>query len=398
MRVNYRRLLRHIYIALFESRRRGIKVTPQRLLFLAIFLFILVPICLPSALLGWFLDDLLFSRYRQVNIRQPVFIIGNMRSGTTLLHRLMAQDSRNFCHLKAWELGFAPSITQRKFFEAIAKVDAVVGGLLARLVHHIDKRLFGQIKLHSSSLFKAEEDDLILLYVWSSTFSLAVFPYPDEVLDYIINFDDLSEERERVMPFYKSALQRHLHHHHAEDKHILSKNPVFSSRVDALYETFPDARFIYLIRNPLDVLGSMGSYAKAVWSGLQGCETAFPYNNYIWETVEKWYGYTLDRLEQAPPESNIIINFDELTRNPREVVTRIYAHFGLELSPKFDQTLVKATEHARAYESKHDYSFEDSGFVRKQVVEEFGHLIERFGFEEEDEDAGEFAIAGSAES
>jgi hypothetical protein len=169
---------------------------------------------------------------------------------------------------------------------------------------------------------------------------------------------------------------------------------VFSSRVDALYETFPDARFIYLIRNPLNVVASMGSYGRAVWNDFQGGESAFPYDEYIWETVRKWYGYTLDRLEQAPPESDIIVNFNELTHNPRQVVTRIYEHFGLDLSPEFDQMLVEATERARAYESEHAYSFENTGFTRKQVLDEFGHLIERFGFEDEKE----FAMAGSAKS
>jgi hypothetical protein len=394
VRFHLQRFLRHIYIALFESRQRGVKVTPNRLLILSVFLFGLVPVFLTSAWIGWLLDNLLFPRYRQVNVRQPVFIIGNMRSGTTFLHRLMAQDTRNFCYLRTWELGFAPTITQRKLYEFIAKVDAALVGLLAKLVNHIDGRLLGQIKLHPTGLFKAEEDELILLYVWSSTVTLGVFPYPDEVLNYILNFDDLPEERERVMPFYKGALQRHLYHHRAEDKYILSKNPVFSSRVDALYATFPEARFIYLIRNPLNVVASMGSYGRAVWNDFQGSESAFPYDEHIWETVKKWYGYTLDRLEQAPPESNIIVNFNELTHNPHQVVTRIYERFGLELSPEFDQMLVEATVRARAYESEHAYSFENTGFTHEQVLDEFGHLIERFGFEEEKE----FATPRSAES
>jgi len=383
LRFPLKRFLRHIYIALFESRRRGVKVTPNRLLILAVFLFVLVPVFLTSAWLSWLLDNLLFPRYRQVNVPQPVFIIGNMRSGTTFLHRLMAKDTRNFCYLQAWELGFAPTIAQRRLYEFIAKADATLGGLLARLVNYIDEHLLGQIELHPTGLFKAEEDDLILLYVWSSTFILGVFPYPDEVLKYILPFDDLPEERERVMPFYKGALQRHLYHHRAEDRRILSKNPVFSSRVDALYETFPDAHFIYLIRNPLNVVASMGSYGRAVWSDFQGGELEFPYDEYIWETIKRWYGYTLDRLEQAPTESYVIVNFNELTYDPRQVVTRIYEHFGLELSPEFDQTLVEATERARAYESEHEYSFEDTAYTRQQVLDEFGHLIERFGFKEQ---------------
>ena len=340
MRFHYRRFLRHIKITLFESRQRGITLTPSRLLILSIFLLILTPIFLTSALLGWALDNLLFPGYRQVTVRQPIFIIGNMRSGTTMLHRLMAQDTVNFCYLQTWELGFAPTITQRKIYTLIARIDAALGGLLARLIKSLDRRILGQIKLHPTGLFEAEEDDLLLLYVWSSSFSMGVFPFPGEILNYILPFDDLPDERQRVMPFYKGALKRHLHHHHAEDKHILSKNPVNSSRVDGLYETFPDARFIYLVRNPLDVVTSMGSYGRAVWINFQGAEREFPYDSYIWDTVQKWYYYTLDWLDHAPPENHVVVNFNEFTHDPRKVVTEIYQHFGLELSPDFDQTLV----------------------------------------------------------
>jgi hypothetical protein len=388
VRFPFKRLLRHIYVFLFESPRRGIRVTPNRLLILAVFLFVLVPLFLPAALLGWLLDTVLFPRHREVTIRQPVFIIGNMRSGTTFLHRLMAEDTCNFCYLQTWELGFAPTITQRKLYETIARIDAALGGLLARLIRLIDTRLLSQNKLHPSGLFEAEEDDLLLLYVWSSTFSMGVFPFPDEILNYVLPFDDLPEERARVMPFYKGALQRHLYHHGAGEKHILSKNPVFSSRVDALYETFPDARFIYLIRNPLNVVASMGSYGRVIWDGFQGAVREFPYDSFIWETVKKWYTYTLDRLAQAPPESSIIVNFDEMTHNPREVITRIYAHFGLELTPEFDQMLIQATASARAYASNHTYSFENTTFTREQVMEELGDLIRQYGFDEEKEFAG----------
>lgn len=393
MRFHFKRLLRHVYITLFQSRQRGIRVTPNRLLLLAVLLFVLVPVLLIPALIGWWLDNLLFPRYRQVSVRQPVFIIGNMRSGSTFLHRLMAQDTCNFCYLQAWELGFAPTISQRALFHLAARIDAALGGWLARLIRHLDARVLGQITLHPTSLFQAEEDELLLLYVWSSTMSMGIFPFPDEVLSYVLPFDDLPEERQRVMPFYRGALQRHLSYHRAADRHILSKNPVFSSRVDALYETFPDARFIYLIRNPLDVAASMGRYGRSIWRNFQGDEQPFPYDDHIWAALKRWYGYTLDRLAQAPPESYIIVNYDELTRDPRQAITRIYQHFGLELSADFDRTLAEATRHAHAHESGHDHSLAGTRFTRQQVLDEFGDLIERFGFEVE----GACAMAGRAE-
>ena len=77
------------------------------------------------------------------------------------------------------------------------------------------------------------------------------------------------------------------------------------------------------------------------------------------------------------------MNYDDLTANPRETVRRIYEHFGFELDPEFDRILVEANEKSRRYKSSHDYTLEDTGFTREQIVEEYADLFERFGFDKE---------------
>ena len=39
-------------------------------------------------------------------------------------------------------------------------------------------------------------------------------------------------------------------------KYFVAKNPAFSPKIATLMEFFPDARIIYLVRNPLDMLPS----------------------------------------------------------------------------------------------------------------------------------------------
>ena len=46
------------------------------------------------------LDEIFHRGYRKVQIKQPVFIIANPRSGTTFLHRLMALDEEQFVYTK----------------------------------------------------------------------------------------------------------------------------------------------------------------------------------------------------------------------------------------------------------------------------------------------------------
>lgn len=56
------------------------------------------------------LDELLFPNYKDIKIKQPVFIISNPRSGTTFLHRLMCLDEEKFVYNLLYHTTF-PSIT-----------------------------------------------------------------------------------------------------------------------------------------------------------------------------------------------------------------------------------------------------------------------------------------------
>ena len=53
-------------------------------------------------LIHWFffwLDDILFPAYKEHVIEKPLFILGNLRSGTTFLHRLLSRESTTFTSL-----------------------------------------------------------------------------------------------------------------------------------------------------------------------------------------------------------------------------------------------------------------------------------------------------------
>lgn len=89
-------------------------VSPRRWLVMALFwpLFALLQAINGAGLL---LDYLLFPDFRRVRVREPLFVVGVPRSGTTFLHRLLAGDRERFTTTALWELIFAPSITQRFF-------------------------------------------------------------------------------------------------------------------------------------------------------------------------------------------------------------------------------------------------------------------------------------------
>ncbi len=72
--------------AFLPSGRTDAPLTPRRLALLAVFPLFLVFQVLQ--IVGLALDHLLFPAFRSTKLRQPVFIVGVPRSGTTFLHRV----------------------------------------------------------------------------------------------------------------------------------------------------------------------------------------------------------------------------------------------------------------------------------------------------------------------
>jgi hypothetical protein len=347
-------------------------------------LLLLFPLFIVFKLLqviGFAIDDLLYKDYQTQELSQPVFIIGNPRSGTTFLHRLLAKDDLNFSTIRMWEIFFAPSVFQRKLVWAIQAVDQKFGGAVQRWIMRQEQKTWFNNHMHKVSLWEAEEDESLLLAIWESIFTSVFFPHPDLVRKYAM-FDKgvPLRERRRIMRFYRACLRKHLYAHNSRKK-FLSKNPAFSAKVASLYEFFPNAKIIYLVRNPLDTVPSLISWMTYQWSKFADPDDEYLYRDYLVGLAKEWYEYPLEQLEKASPESYEIVVYDELAQNPKGVITRMYEKFGFEVSPEFQFALDKANIAAKTYKSKHRYSLEKIGLTKLQIVKTFRLVFDRFGFD-----------------
>src|ERR1043166_6961283 len=92
MHYNFQLFWRTTYRSFFAAGNTPARLTRKRIAFLLLF-YVIWPI---GSLIHWlcfFLDDVLFPRYRTQPIEKQLFIIGNLRSGSTFLHRLLSRDS-----------------------------------------------------------------------------------------------------------------------------------------------------------------------------------------------------------------------------------------------------------------------------------------------------------------
>ena len=109
MPFNIRNYLTYFYYSFFRSKGTPGKLSVKRI-FLLIFLFFAFPIWNLYIRLGYLLDKWFFSDFKEKPFPDPVFIVGNYRSGSTFLHRLLLRDPQFTC-LKAWEIYFSPALS-----------------------------------------------------------------------------------------------------------------------------------------------------------------------------------------------------------------------------------------------------------------------------------------------
>lgn len=381
MLFDFRGFFRFTYIWLVRSRW-----TARRALIAVAFLLV-VPLFELATWLCLLLDELLFRRYRRQPVDSPVFIIGNPRSGTTFLHRLLAEDSERFSTMRMWEILFAPSITQRRLARMLAAVDRLTGKPLRRRWHGVERAWSEQNVMHRVSLFAPEEDDYLLLHAWSAlTIGLSA-GLLREALPYTY-FDTAlpAKRRARIMTFYRSCIQRHLHaaaarrHRNARPPRYLAKNPALCPKLDSLIAEFPEAKIVYLVRNPLEVLPSYLSMMRFSWRAVGVPVEGEALANYLLEMAGHWYRYPLEWLAGAAEKSYVIVRYDALIRDPQRTVAEVYDHFGFDIAPAFARVLAAEATRAQHFRSRHEYDLEKLGLSRERILAEFRDIFERFDF------------------
>jgi acyl-CoA synthetase (AMP-forming)/AMP-acid ligase II len=292
----------------------------------------------------WALDELLAPGWREAQGRGPLFIVGHQRSGTTALHRLLAADE---AHARALTLGemLLPAVSAAPLRAAVAGLDRALGGALSRL----EDRIFGPIDaLHRLRLGEVEEDEFVLWAVFASIMCANDDPLSVErrQLDSLRHFDQWPAARQaRVLGFYRDVLTRRLHRDGgtpANERWIVAKNPAFTQKIPALARLFPDARFIYLVRDPLKAIPSRLALLRAIWR-LRAPEvpslTPAQVEVIVEDSVRSYLCAERD-LPTLPEHRRLVVRHDALHADPDATIQRIYQHF--ELPGPAPQARVKA--------------------------------------------------------
>lgn len=323
---------------------------------------------------GFLLDEVFFRSYRNIEIRDPVFILGPPRSGTTFLHRVLARDSQ-FTTFALWESLLAPSIAERKAIFAVAAVDRVLGRPLGRIVNAVERRFFaGLADVHPTGLAEPEEDYLVLMPAAACFILVLLFPNVETLWKIGAADRELSErQRTKLMACYKACLQKHLYVH-GTDRRLLSKNAAMSGMAASLKAAFPGARFICCLRAPSAVVGSqLSSIASAIRLFDSDPDGAI-FTPRIMDLLAFQYENLFREFSPLQAGRNFFVRSAQSRTDLAATVGKAYDRLELPMSESFAAVLDAEQANARGYKSRHNYRLADFGLDEATVRKRFAAI------------------------
>jgi hypothetical protein len=267
-----------------------------------------------TSAIGWYEDRVYGPRVAHVTIKQPLFIVGHGRSGTTLLYHLLTVDQR-FAYPNLWQaLNPHTFLTTERFAHWLRFLMPKT-----RLVDNI-----------SSNMALPFEDQFATRGSLYSPFLRSVFPRSPNNNDRYLTFRDVpaaevAEWQAALRRFYQKLTWKY-------NRPLLLKSPSHTGRVKMLLELFTDARFIHIYRNPYAVFRSARRFIDVRVPTVclqrmelrdQDCE------NMIIERYQRMYEAYFAERSLIPPGRLVELRYEDLVQDPLDQLQRIYEQLDL---------------------------------------------------------------------
>lgn len=294
---------------------------------------------LPFLVLLWLVDEVLWHSYQKTRVQTPVFVMSQPRSGTTFLLRTLASDEKSFFVLKHldWRMpfiGFWKLIDALGLRSRLERIDYWPNTEIGRLASKIHFHNLGSVEGHG--VFFEER-------MYHHYFTFRRFPLP-EILQRMRDVNGLTpREKKKIVGTLKKVVQKAAFYR-GSNRFWLTKENENVDLFRLVYEAFPDARFLVIVREP-------GAFVSSYIKMSDSCTT--PKHGTDPNTIPGWYDANLNfRREQCAQhiafcreleERGAItyITFDQFTSDVSGTVAHIYKQMGITMSPEFSTHLHK---------------------------------------------------------
>jgi len=264
-------------------------------------------------------------------VKPPLIIVGMARTGTTFLHGLLSQDPqyRVPCH---WEYCNIPKPGQddvylrKKAKDDLENYKKIIPNFSA--FHHVG--------------FETPEECCVIFQQdmlsesFSGTLNCSIFTR--WMMDQ--DLSSVTRHHERVLQYYqfKDMKFAHENNNRYENKQWVLKTPNFLIMLPEILKQYPDAQIVWTHRNPSDVLKSLlGLIVKmtgAVTDDVDPYRIAKEQRVTLAMALAKAMDNRAKLEDKGHSKQFFDVRFDELCKDPMEMVKKIYRHFDKKLSTK----------------------------------------------------------------
>lgn len=298
------------------------------------------------------------------SFQPPLFIIGHWRSGTTHLHNLICLDER---------VGFS-STFQTVFPHLLFGFHKPLIWLMNRIMP--PTRPVDDVALNAN--YPQEEEFGLANISNMSYYHWWYFPTDwDEIEHAYLSLENLpTERRDAWKKIYVRYVRRALIRQGKD--WFVSKNPPHTARIKILLEIFPDARFVYIKRNPYEVFVSSERYFKAIAIPLQlQSIREADFDAHILKAYCNLHD-TYESTKALIPQNRLKeICYEEFILDEATYLEQIYSQLEIEipkgLITKWKEAIGDKTHKTKAYTYPQQ--------VIKQVNESLGDRIEFLGYQ-----------------
>src|SRR5438105_7335107 len=308
-------------------------------------------------------DRQLYPNITRQEIREPLFIVGLPRSGTSVLHRLLATDPEHRAPLM-WEVRSPSPPTRANEKRRIQQATQSCNffNWLAptfRYVHTVGAEVPQECVSLMTPTFLIDQFDAMY---YGPSYRAWFF-----------------QQDFRPAYEYHCRFLQHLQFRRAARRWVL-KAPTHVFAMPALLSIYPDALFVQTHRTPVDAMASVSSLVTILRSAFSDAVDPFTVCreaiHYWSETMHKF----LNERDRLASNRICDVEYDEISRDPIAAVRRIYAHFDWSLSQQAEHRMhALVVSHAQRQLGNHRYHLSQFGSSAEEVLSAFAPYCQRFG-------------------
>ena len=312
-----------------------------------------------------------FKRHPEIleeKLPPPIVILGLARTGTTLLHRLIAADRRVYS-AAWWEVRFpVPAPHDVAGTERIAAAKAEVAAILEYQP--------ALAAIHPWDAMGADEDIMLIDQTFLSTTA--------ESLSCIPSYRSWIHTQD-LRPAYRYLLrllqflqwQKKQRGEGVRERWVL-KTPMHLGYVDVIDELMPQATFVQTHRDPIATIPSFSSFVHELWQGVSVDADPHEAARQWSSTLEEHLNHCLAVRARLPKEKFIDVDFRDTVSEPLSVVERIYRRIGMPMTEDARMRIeAYMNSHPREGRPKHEYTLEQFGFTEAELERRFRAYRER---------------------